>query len=131
MVQSLLSQADAKGKLSLWWDDAGLAEGKLREVEGARLAGLLNVPQPSVASIPEYAAESVAHDEVTDPKAFVDVNEYPFPQHYSELTGGSEVDALEGVHAAFGCKAAQLALMVDAFALQHGIISEEETENGM
>ena len=123
-----LSTADRMGRLSLWWDDAALAagEGKLRQVEGLRLAGLVNIAEEHVRSVAEHVEDGIAHPEVSDPQAFVDVQEYPVVDDYQDLTGKA-VPELDAHHAAHVVKAGQLALMLDAFAMQHGIITEEET----
>ena len=110
----------------VWWDDGAIATGKVAGVDGMFLAGLINVAPENVTSVAE--ADGVAHENVADEKSFTDVYGFPAPESYSELLAGAKVPELEALPAEAGKKVAQLALMIDAFALQHGIMSDNDTD---
>jgi hypothetical protein len=56
----------------------------------------------------------------------VDIHQFPAPEDYKEL-GTSKIAALESLPPTVGSKIAQLALMIDSFSLQHGILDDDET----
>ena len=85
---------------------------------------LVHVGDANVASLPE--TEEIAHAQVGDPKSFVDVHQFPAPEDYKEL-GTAKVAALEQLPSEVGSKISQLALMIDSFSLQHGMINDDET----
>jgi hypothetical protein len=93
-------------------------------VDGLFLAGLINVADANIQSLPEM--EEIAHSNVADPKSFVDIHTFPCPEDYKEL-GNAKISALEQLPPVVGSKIAQLALMIDAFSMQHGILDDDET----